>query len=149
MNLMRLDPFSEGDDFFTRLAPTFFRRWPRLTLPAGAETKVEWTPSADISETEKEFVIRAQLPAVRKEDIKVTVDRDSITVHGERKHQSEDKTEKFHRVETFYGSFSRTFAVPDNVDAEKIRCESKDGVLSVHLPKKTAATPKSKQIPVG
>jgi HSP20 family protein len=71
-----------------------------------------------------------------------------LTIEGERKQEKEDKTEKYHRVESFYGSFSRSFSLPENVDAEAIRCESKDGVLVVHLPKVQAAAPKSKQIKV-
>jgi HSP20 family molecular chaperone IbpA len=67
--------------------------------------KVEWAPSADISETEKEYVIRAELPAVKKEDVQVTFEDGMITIKGERKQQKEDKNEKYHRVESFHGSF--------------------------------------------
>src|ERR1019366_1865907 len=104
--------------------------------------KVDWAPSADISETDKEYVIRAELPAVKKEDVQVTVDEGVITIKGERKQQKEDKNEKFHRVETFYGAFERGFSLPENVNADAIRCESKDGVLSVYIPK--TETPKHK-----
>src|ERR1039458_4907335 len=101
----------------------------------GNGQKVEWAPSADISETDKEYLIRAELPAVKKEDVKVSYEDGVITIKGERKQQKDEKTEKFHRVESFYGSFERRFSLPDNVDADKIHCESKDGIVTVHIPK--------------
>jgi len=148
MSLVRWEPFSGADEIFNRLMPAAFGRWPRLTLPANGDTKFEWAPSADISETEKEFLVRAELPAVKKEDVKVTVDQGMLTIQGERKQDKEDKTEKYHRVESFRGSFSRSFSLPENIDADAIRCESKDGVLVVHIPKVQAVAPKSKQIKV-
>jgi len=149
MSLIRWEPFSGTDDIFSRLMPSMMSgRWPRVSLPSTGETKFEWAPSADISETEKEFLIRAELPAVKKEDVKVTVDQGMITIEGERRQQKEDKTEKYHRVETFQGNFSRSFSLPENVNADAIRCESKDGVLIVHIPKVEVAAPKAKQIKV-
>jgi len=148
MSLVRWEPFSGTDEIFNRLMPAAFGRWPRLTLPANRDTKFEWAPSADISETEKEFRVRAELPAVKKEDVKVTVDQGMLTIEGERRQEREDKTEKYHRVESFHGSFSRSFSLPENIYADAIRCESKDGVLVVHIPKVQAAAPKSKQIKV-
>jgi HSP20 family protein len=148
MSLVRWEPFAGTDEIFNRLMPAAFGRWPRFSLPANAETKYDWSPSADISETDKEYVIRAELPAVKKEDVKVTVDQGTITIEGERKQQKEDKNEKYHRVESFYGSFARSFSLPDNANAEAIKCESKDGVLTVHIPKVQAAAPKAKQIKV-
>jgi HSP20 family protein len=148
MSLVRWEPFSGADEIFNRLMPSTFGRWPRFNLPANGETKYEWAPSANISETEKEFLIRAELPAVKKEDVKVTVDQGVITIEGERRQEKEDKNEKFHRVESFYGSFSRSFSLPDNTNAEAIRCESKDGVLVVHIPKVQPAAQKAKQIKV-
>jgi len=133
MSLIRWEPFSDIDRLFNSLMPAS-ARWPRLSIDNG-ERKLEWAPSADISETDKEYLIRAELPAVKKEDVAVTFDAGIITVKGERKQQKEDKSEKFHRVESFYGSFERSFSLPDNVDSEAIRCESKDGVLTVHIPK--------------
>jgi HSP20 family protein len=78
----------------------------------------------------------------------VIVDEGAITIEGERRQEKEDKNEKFHRVESFYGSFSRSFSLPENANADAIRCESKDGVLVVHIPKVQAAAPKAKQIKV-
>jgi HSP20 family protein len=142
MSLVRWEPFAALDDTFNRLMPSLFGRNPRFLLGDGGETKFEWTPSADISETGQEYLIRAELPAVKKEDIKVSIDRGMITIEGERKQKTEDKNEKFHRVESFYGSFTRSFSLPENVNAEGIRCETKDGVLTVHVPKTPAEKPK-------
>jgi HSP20 family protein len=146
MSIVRWDPFGDVDTLFNRLAP-HFGRFPRLSLE-GDGRKLEWRPSTDISETDKEYVIRAELPAVKKEDVHVTVDNGMITITGERKQQKEDKSEKFHRVETFYGSFERSFSLPDDVNADAIRCESKEGILTVHLPKNETQKQKPKQINV-
>jgi len=146
MSLVRWDPFADMDTLFNRMVSGNFARWPRLS--GDGDSKIEWTPSADISETDQEYVIRASLPAVKKEDVKVTVDSGMITIKGERKQQKDDKTEKFHRVESFYGSFERSFSLPDNVNSDAIRCESKDGVLTVHIPKVEPHKAKPKQISV-
>jgi HSP20 family protein len=143
MAVIRWDPFSSVDSVFGRLA-----NWPRLGLEGNGGSKVEWAPSADISETDKEYLIRAELPAVRKEDVQVTFDQGILTVRGERRQKKEDKNERFHRVESFYGSFERSFSLPDNVNADAIRCESKDGVLTVHIPKVDRSGHKPKQISV-
>jgi len=136
MALVRWTPFEGADDLFNRMMPNLMRTGQRLGLGEGGRMVVEWSPSADISETEKEYLIRAELPAVKKEDVKVTLEQGMITISGERKQQKEDKTEKYHRVESFQGTFSRSFSLPDDVDSAGIRCESRDGVLTVHLPKR-------------
>lgn len=145
MSLVRWDPFADMDTLFNRLIPSSFARWPQLTGDGG---KPEWAPSADISETEQEYVIRASLPAVKKEDVTVTIDSGIITIKGERKQQKEDKSEKYHRVESFYGAFERSFSLPENVNSDAIRCDSKDGVLTVHIPKIEPQKAKPKQISV-
>ncbi len=144
MSLVRWEPFGDIDTLFSRMAPRF-ASWPRSAL-SGDGGKLEWAPSADISETEKEYLIRAELPAVKKEDVKVTVDGGMLIIVGERKQKKEEKNEKFHRVESLYGSFTRQFSLPENVDANSIRCETQDGVLTVHIPKK--AVEKAKQIEI-
>jgi len=146
MSVIRWDPFGDVDTLFNRMMSGKF--WPRLSIEGKGDGGIQWSPSADISETDKEYLIRAELPAVKKEDIQVTLDNGIITIKGERKQQKEDKNEKFHRVENFYGSFERSFSVPDNVKADSISCESKDGVLSVHIPKAQAPKEKPQQIAV-
>jgi HSP20 family protein len=147
MSLIRWDPFSDVDTLFGRLVPSNIANWTRLGME-GNGRKLDWAPSADISETDKEYVIRAELPAVKKEDVQVTLDNGMITIKGERKQQKEDKNEKFHRVESFYGTFERRFSLPENVNADSIRCESKEGILTVHIPKIETSKQKAKQITV-
>jgi HSP20 family protein len=144
MSLIRWDPFGDVDTLFNRLMPPTLAR---LTL-AGNGRKLDWSPSADISETDKEYFIRAELPAVKKEDVQVTYDEGIITIKGERKQQKDEKNEKFHRVESFYGSFERSFSLPENANADAIRCESKDGILTVHIPKMETVKHTPKQITV-
>lgn len=146
MSLIHWDPFGDVDTLFNRLVPRSFANWPGLGESNGR--KLDWAPSADISETDKEYVIRAELPAVKKEDVQVTMDDGIITIKGERKRQKEDKNEKFHRVESFYGSFERGFSLPENVNADMVSCESKDGILTVHIPKTESPKQKPKQITV-
>lgn len=85
---------------------------------------------------------------MKREDVKVTVDRGTLTLRGERKQRVEDKNEKMHRIESFQGSFLRSFELPDGIDADSIRCESKDGELVIHIPKKTPTAPAVRTIPV-
>jgi HSP20 family protein len=147
MSLIRWDPFADVNTLI-RLMPAGSAGYPRLAPEGNGARKVEWSPSADISETVKEYVIRVDLPAVKKEDVKVTLDQGILTIFGERKQQTDDKSEKFHRVESFYGSFERSFSLPDNVNADTVRCDSKDGILTVHIPKIEAVQQKPKQITV-
>ena len=146
MSLVRWDPFGDVDKFFNRMLPANLS-WPRMAFEENGKA-AQWAPSADISETDKEYLIKAALPAVKKEDVKVTVDEGVITIKGERKQEKEEKNEKFHRTETVYGSFERSFALPDDVNADGITCESKDGVLTVHMPKTAAKKTQPKQINV-
>jgi HSP20 family protein len=132
MSVVRWDPFGAMDDVFNRF-PSLLGRLPRLS--GSGETGVEWSPSVDISETGQEYVIRAALPAVKKEDVTVTIEDGMLTLSGERRQKEEQKDEKFHRVESFYGNFSRSFSLPEGIDATAIRAESKDGVLTIHVPK--------------
>lgn len=135
MSLIRWEPFARMDDMFSRL-PSLFGR-----LPLPGEQSMEWAPSVDISETEKEYLIRATLPAVKKEDVVVSVNNGILSLSGERRQKEEQKSEKSHKVESFYGSFARSFALPDGIDAPAISAESKDGVLTIHVPK-TKTEPK-------
>ncbi len=147
MSLVRWEPFGDVDTFFNRLMPSNYANWPRLSVEANGK-KLDWAPSADISETDKEYVIRAELPAVKKEDVQVTFEDGMLTIKGERRQQKDDKNEKFHRVESFYGSFERRFSLPENVNADTISCDSKEGILTVHIPKSEMLKQKPKQITV-
>jgi HSP20 family protein len=143
MNVIRWEPFGAMDDMVNRF-PSMFERWARLS--GGGEKGTGWSPSVDISETDQEYLIRAALPAVRKEDVNVTVEDGMLTVSGERRQQQKD--EKFHKVESFYGSFSRSFSLPEGTDPAAIKAESKDGVLTIHVPKTKAEARKPTMIKV-
>jgi HSP20 family protein len=147
MSLIRWEPFSDVDTLFRRMVQGGFPAMTRLGLGDG-DRRLDWSPSADISESEQEYLIRAELPAVKKEDVQVTYHDGLITIKGERKQQTDDKTEKVHRVETFHGTFERRFSLPENVKSDAIRCESKDGVLTVHIPKAETRKQEPKQITV-
>lgn len=148
MSLVRWTPFSEIDALFNRVMPATFARRHGLTQSENGDMLTAWAPSADISETEKEYLIRAELPAVKKEDVKVTVDGGMITIEGERKQHKEEKDEKSIRVESLYGTFIRTFQLPDDVKIDDIRCTDKDGVLTIHMPKSAKSKSKARQITV-
>lgn len=112
-------------------------------------TVAQWSPAVDISEDTKEFLVKAELPELKKEEIKVSVENGELAISGERKMEKEEKEKKFHRIERSYGSFMRSFTLPENVSADKVCAEFKDGVLLVHLPKTEVSKPKSVQVPVG
>jgi HSP20 family protein len=113
-----------------------------------AGESVGWTPPCDVYEDEEGVSLRFELAGVDPKDVDVRFENGVLTVKGERKLEREDKRENYHRVERFYGTFTRSFSLPGTIDAEKIRAESKNGVLLVHLPKKSEAKPKSIQVKV-
>lgn len=147
MNLMRWEPFRETDDFFRNLSPPMFGRWPQL-LGENVGMKIEWSPVVDIKETEDEYLVKAELPGLKREDVKVSLDEGVLTIEGERRQEKEEKNERIHRVERFYGTFCRSFTLPEYTDASAIRAESKDGVLSVHVPKLKVEKRKALEITV-
>jgi HSP20 family protein len=123
----------------------------QLFLPVrdgGKETMIvaDWTPPVDISETVTEYQIKAELPEVKKEDVKVTLEDEMLTIQGIRRHENEEKGKKLHRIERAYGSFVRTFSLPDVIEDEKVKAEFKDGVLNLHLPKSEKAKPKTIEV---
>jgi HSP20 family protein len=129
---------------------SLFSRSPRQ-WPEGQEEPMavaEWAPLVDISEDDKEYRIKAELPEVKKEDVKVTAEAGTLTITGERKFEKEEKGRKFHRVERAYGSFGRTFSLPDDASPAKVSAEFKDGVLTVHLVKDQKAKPQQVEVKV-
>ncbi|HET6678096.1 MAG TPA: Hsp20/alpha crystallin family protein [Nitrospira sp.] len=147
MTLVRWDPFRELEDMSERLNRVFSRPTLRNT---GKEnlTVADWMPTVDISETESEYLIKAELPEVRKEDVKVTVENGVLTLQGERRQEKEEKGRRFHRVERSYGSFVRSFTLPESVDEGGVKAEYKDGVLALHLPKSEKVKPKAIDVKV-
>lgn len=119
--------------------------------PEGQEEPLavaEWAPLVDISEDDKEYLIKAELPEVKREDVKVTAEEGTLTITGERKFEKEEKGKKYHRVERAYGSFVRTFSLPDDANPAKVSAEFKDGVLTVHLAKTAKAKPQQIEVKV-
>ena len=150
MNVItRWNPFKELEDMENRLS-TLFGRAPvkRNGERKEAMTVAEWAPLVDITEDEKEYLIKAELPEVKKEDVKVSVQDDVISISGERKSEKEEKDKKYHRVERAYGSFYRSFTLPEDADGGKVAAEFKDGMLKVRLPKSENAKPKSIEVKV-
>lgn len=147
MNLMKWDPFRELEDMSNRLNRVFGRPLARLE-PNEMMTMADWTPSADISETDTAYLIKAEIPGVNKEDVKVTLENGMLTIQGERKMEKEEKGKKYHRIERSYGSFMRSFRVPDDADESAVKAEFKDGVLNVTLTKSAKAKPKAINVSV-
>jgi HSP20 family protein len=108
----------------------------------------DWAPMVDIAETDEEFLIKAEIPEVKKEDVKVSIENGVLAIRGERKQEKEEQGKRYHRVERYYGSFLRTFTVPDNVEESRVKAEFKDGVLNLHLPKSEKAKPKAIDVKV-
>lgn len=141
------DPFRELEDLSHRLASGFGRSLLRREDKEGL-AMAEWAPVVDITEDKQEYTIKAELPGVKKEGVKVTVEHGMLTIKGERKFEHEEKEEKAHRIERAYGSFMRSFSVPDDADPSKITADYKDGILKVCLPKNETAKPKQIDIKV-
>jgi len=119
--------------------------------PEGQEEPMavaEWSPLVDISEDDKEYRIKVELPEIKKEDVKVTAEEGTLTITGERKFEAEQKGRKYHRVERAYGSFGRSFSLPDDASPVKVNAEFKDGVLTVHLVKDEKAKPQHIEVKV-
>jgi len=146
MSLVQWDPFRELEDVSNRLNRVFGRSI--LARDDGAMTTFDWAPSVDIAETPEEYQIKAELPDVKKDDVKVSVDSGVLRIEGERRQEKEEKGKKWHRVERSYGSFLRTFSLPDAVDDSKVRADFKDGILNVRIPKSKESKPKAHQIKI-
>ena len=152
MNLIRYEPptfplFREMEELSDRLNRVFGGRV-RANGDDQAVKLTDWMPPVDIQETETEYLIKAELPDVRKEDVKVTVENGVLTVRGERKQEKEEKGKKFHRIERSYGTFLRTFTVPSDAEENKVAADFKDGILRVHLPKTEKPRPKAIEVKV-
>jgi len=151
MAIVRWEPFRDlvaVQDRLNRIFDDTFRGNPRGSDEDWA-LGGQWAPSVDIFEHEGSLVLRAELPGIEPKDVDVHVENNVLTLRGERKFESEVKREKYHRVERAYGTFSRSFTLPNVVDTEKIKADYKDGVLQVTLPQREEAKPKQIQVSVG
>jgi HSP20 family protein len=142
-NLTRWNPFKEMEDLQKRLNSIFNVEPARVQDGKEQMTVAHWAPLVDITEDEHEYSIKAELPEVQKAEVKVVVENGVLTISGERKSEKEEKTRKYHRVERAYGSFARSFSLPDDADEAKVSAEFKDGLLTVRLAKSEKARPRS------
>ena len=142
--LTRFDPFRDLWRLQAELDRTFEDR---LGKPTGES--VGWTPACDVFEDEEGVALRFELAGVDPKDVDIRFENGVLTLRGERTLDREDRRDNYHRVELAYGTFTRSFSLPGTIDAEKIRAESKHGVLTVHLPKKAEAKPRAIQVKVG
>ena len=129
---------------------SLFSRSPVARLEGQEENMrvADWTPLVDISEDAKEYLIKAELPDVKKEDVKITMEDGTLTIAGDRRFEKEENGKKYHRVERAYGSFGRSFSLPNDASPAKVRAEFKDGVLTVHLMKDEKARPQQIEVKV-
>jgi HSP20 family protein len=125
-------------DMFRSFSPMFDKHWP-TTL---------WTPLCDIYETDKEIVLKMELPEMRKEDVRVSLENNVLTLRGERKFEASVNREDYHRIERKYGEFMRSFTLPTFVEGSKVVAEFKEGMLTVTLPKNAAAIPRQIEVKV-
>jgi len=145
MALIRWDPLRElsiMQDRMNRMFEDAGRGW-RGDEPSSTTT---WSPAVDIYETDTDITVNAELPGVDRKDIGLNLEKNVLTLKGERRFEKETKQENYHRVERAYGGFSRSFSIPAVVDEERIRAEYKDGILKISLPKKEQVKPKQIQI---
>jgi len=142
-NFVTADPFA----MFKKMDRMFNEGLPPQLFPLEEGLNLRnWRPNCDIYETATEIVVKAELPEVKKEDVKVTVDNNVLTIHGERKFEGETKREDYHRIERGYGEFTRCFTLPTTVESTKIKAEFTNGMLRVTMPKLAEA--KAKEIKV-
>lgn len=145
---LRWNPWKDLEEMEKRLS-TFFGRPPEGSGEKKESLAVaEWSPVVDITEDDKEYLIKAELPEMKKEDIKINVQDDVLSISGERKYEKDEKGKKYHRVERAYGSFLRSFTLPQDADGSKVSATYKDGVLAIHLPKSEKAKPKAIEVKI-
>ena len=142
---MRLVPYFRRNEFpvANRVFEGFFEDLPFFSY---REDRSPWNPAVDVLEKDGNLVLRAELPGMTEKQIDLKVEGDTLILKGERKMESEDKKENYHRIESFHGSFTRTFRLPETVDTHKISADYKDGILTVTLPQKPEVKPR--EIPV-
>lgn len=144
------NPITELEEMSSRINQLFDRfAWSGDGEREALTRQMEWAPSANVSETDNEYRVTAELPGVAKEDVHVALEEGTLTIRGERKHREEKKGEKFHRVESYYGTFMRRFSMPEDADENHIDASFRDGMLTVTI-KKSAQhkKPKAKEIAI-
>jgi HSP20 family protein len=145
MNIVRFDPFRELEAMTNRFNRLFD---PSIVRRDDPDVFGGWAPAMDVEETENEYRIKADLPEVKKNDVKINLEDGVLTIEGERRQEKEDKNKKFHRVERSYGKFVRRLTVPSDVAQDRISAAFADGVLTVDLPKAPSAKPKNIEVKI-
>ena len=145
MELTKWEPLREIEDFFDRYSRSL--AFP-LSRSAEMVTNGGWLPRVDVSENDDAFVIKAEIPGINKDDVKVSLDNGVLTLQGERRQERDEKGWRFHRMERSYGHFMRSFTLPGNVDAEHLKASFHNGLLEVDIPKLEKATRHAVQVPV-
>ncbi|MFN8058912.1 MAG: Hsp20/alpha crystallin family protein [Vicinamibacterales bacterium] len=149
MTIVRFDPFRELAGMQERMNRIFGEMYGRRgddeLMARGA-----WLPAVDIFENDRhEIVLKAEVPGVNREKLDVRVENNTLTLSGERQKDTDVKDEQFHRVERVFGTFSRSFVLPSTVDAEKVKADFRDGILTITLPAREEAKPRQIQVRVG
>jgi len=145
MNVLRFRPYRDLWDMYGKINK-FFEEDLAREGEEGQMSSRCWAPLADIYETKEGYVFKFELPGIDKDDVKVELEGDKLSVSGERKEDTEVKREEYHRVERYCGSFSRSFQLPKNADGQEVNASMKDGILELRIPKKEEA--KAKAIPI-
>jgi HSP20 family protein len=146
MELTRWDPFKDLQVLQDRMNRLFNESAGRLTGRTEEVLGGHWVPEVDIYEGEHEFVVKADLPGLEIKDIDIQIQENILTIKGERQIDQELVKDQYHRIERSYGSFQRSFTLPNIVDQEKVKAKFKDGVLEIRIPKQERAKPKQIQV---
>ena len=144
----RWNPLKDREDLERRLTSLLGTREATGHGGKAALTVAQWSRLVDITEDDKEYLIKAELPDMKKEDVQLTVENEALAMSGERTFEKEEQGKKYHRTERAYGSFVRSFSVPEDADGNTVSADYKDGMLHVHLPKSQKAKPKANEIKV-
>lgn len=145
--LAKWNPLNELSEVQNRLSSLFGRSTLRNVSDGGIGF-ADWSPLVDVSENDREFIIKAELPEVKKEDVKVLIENGVLLISGERHMEKEEKGRKYHRIERAYGSFERSFTLPENSKPEAMTAEYKDGMLTLTVPKTKEAGPKAIEVKI-
>jgi HSP20 family protein len=149
MRLVRWDPFQQLVAMRNRLNSTLTDPYTDPYTPRTEDSFGAWAPPVDIFERQDHLVIRAEVPGVDMEDMDIRIENGVLTLHGERKQETEVQEQNAYRMERIYGMFTRSFSLPTTVDAAKVTATYKDGVLEVTVPKIETAKPKNVEIKAG
>lgn len=144
--ITRWNPIREFDDLQNRILHTLYRKSGNRDVDQQPLIATEWSPPVDIIEDDKQYLIKAELPEVSKEDVKVTLENGMVTIRGERKFEKEEKEKKYHCIERGYGCFMRSFTLPADADPNQVSADFKDGVLQVRLGKCEEKVPKQIEV---